>query len=353
MTIDWTKGMVQTYEYYRVDPNTWKDADRINGIESCVINRDKSNETLGSATIDCDFKMDECYIREYLVAVQNGKTYKVPLGTHLAQTPAVKFDGKRHKYSMDAYTPLIEMKEVPPPIGYSLLKGQPILELASNLCRENLRAPVIFTKSTDTLYADFVSNLNDTWLTFISDLILNAKHELDIDEMGRVMFAPVQDVASLSHVWTYDDDNSSILYPDISDERDLYGIPNVVEVVYSTDSEFLYSRVENKDVNSPISIQNRGREIVYRDSNPSIVGKPDKTYIDNYATQLLRDLSCLEHKITYRHGYCPVRIGDCVLLNYKRSGLANVKAKVISQSIKCETGCPVEETAVYTTKLWR
>ena len=41
------------------------------------------------------------------------------------------------------------------------------------------------------------------------------------------------------------------------------------------------------------------------------------------------------------------------MLNYQRAGLKYVKAKVISQSISCETGCPVEETAIYTTKLWR
>jgi hypothetical protein len=46
-------------------------------------------------------------------------------------------------------------------------------------------------------------------------------------------------------------------------------------------------------------------------------------------------------------------MGDCVILDYKRAGLVNVKAKVISQSISCVTGCPVEETAIYTTKLWR
>ena len=48
-----------------------------------------------------------------------------------------------------------------------------------------------------------------------------------------------------------------------------------------------------------------------------------------------------------------VRIGDCILFNYKRAGITNVKAKVISQSISCITGCMVEEAAMYTTKLWR
>ena len=71
-----------------------------------------------------------------------------------------------------------------------------------------------------------------------------------------------------------------------------------------------------------------------------------------YAEKTLKELSSLEYSITYTHGYCPVRIGDCVRLNYSRAGIYNVKAKVISQNIKCESGCPVTEKAVFTTELW-
>lgn len=351
--IDWTKSMTQTYEFYTVDPGTWKDDMRVDTIESCRINRDESNETLGSATFDTTEEMDECYLRVYLVVSQNGETEKVPLGTFLVQTPSVGFDGKSNDISMDAYTPLIELKESPPPLGYSLLKDQEIMSIAHSLCREKMRAPVVEAKSTETLYQDFVSNVDDTWMTFITDLVANAKFKPGLDELGRLIFNPIQDIASLAPVWTYTDDNSSILYPEVTNKRDLYGIPNVVEVIYSESDTSLFSRIVNDDENSPISTVNRGREIVYRDSNPSITGEPTQEYLDQYATQLLRDLSCLEHTITYTHGYCPVRIGDCVLLNYERAGLRNVKAKVTSQSIKCETGCPVEETAVYTTKLWR
>lgn len=351
--IDWTKSMKQTYEFYTVDPNTWKDDVRIYNITSCTINRDESNQTLGSATFECNEPLGECYIRVYLIADQNGVKEKVPLGTFLAQTPSTSFDGKVGTYSLDAYTPLIELKEDSPPIGYSLLKDQLIMEVASNLCRENMRAPVVFTKSTDTLYSDFVSNTDDTWITFLTDLIYNAKYKFSLDELGRVMFEPIQDSAALQPVHTYNDDNSSILLPKITNKRDLYGIPNVVEVVYSTDSENLFSRIVNDDPTSPISTVNRGREILYRDTKPSVSGKPDQAYIDNYAVQLLRSLSTLEYTITYSHGYCPVRVGDCVMLNYERSGLRNTKAKVTSQSIKCSTGCVVEETATYTEKLWR
>lgn len=350
---DWLSSMQQTFEYYIVDPGTWKDIKPLDCVKSCTINRDSDAGTLGSATIDVTESLGECYVRVYLVIVQNGVRERHPLGTFMVQTSPYDFDGKIKSISMDAYTPLLELKENPPPLGYSLLEGGNIMEIAYRLCREHARAPVVKTECSTTLHGDFVSNTNDTWLTFISDLISNAKYSLDLDELGRILFAPKQDTASLQPVWTYADDDKSILVDKISVNRDLFGIPNVVEVVYSTGSEVLYARVVNDDPNSPTSTVNRGREIMHpRVTNPDIAGNPTQHQIELYAKQLLRELSSLECTISYSHGYCPVRRGDCVRINYSRAGLTNVKAKVISQSIKCTAGCQVSEKAVFTKKLW-
>lgn len=351
--IDWTASMQQTFEYYIVDPGTWKDSKRLDNVKKSTISRDATAETLGSATIDIGESVGECYIRVYLVVIQNGVEYKECLGTFLVQTPSSSFNGKMRDVTMDAYTPLLELKENPPPLGYSVLKGENIMTRAYQIVREQARAPVATVNCSNTLYYDFVANTNDTWLSFVNDLIANAKYELVLDELGRVLFAPKQDTASLQPVWTYTDDNSSILSPDIDMDHDLYGVPNVVEVVYSNGGDNYYARVVNDDPNSPTSTINRGREILYRDTKPDLAGYPTETQINEYAERLLRELSTLEYTLTYTHGYCPVRLGDCVRLNYTRAGITGIKAKVISQNIKCEPGCQVTEKAVFTTKLWR
>jgi len=350
--VDWLQSMQQTFEYYIVDPLTWKDTKLVENVKSCTIERDSEVSTLGSAEIAVTESTGECYMRVYLVTIQNGVRERHPLGTFLVQTPSQSFDGKITDISLDAYTPLLELKENPPTIGYSILKNQNIMDWTYRLVREKARAPVVEPDCTETLYSDFVANTDDTWLTFLTDLIANAKYQFGLDELGRILFLPKQDTASLQPVWTFDDGNSSILYPDFSTSHDLYGIPNVVEVVYSTDEAKYYSRVVNDDSNSPISTVNRGREITHRVTNPDLSGIPTQEQIDQYATQTLRDLSTLEYTVTYTHGYCPVRIGDCVRLDYRRAGIDNVKAKVISQTIKCTPGCPVTEKAVFTNKLW-
>ena len=350
--VDWLSSMQQTFEYYIVDPSTWKDAKKIENVKTCSISRDSDAGTLGSANINITESVGECYVRIYLITIQNGTKERHPLGTFLVQTPSTSFDGKVRNLSMDAYTPLLELKETKPPLGYSVRKGTNIMTIARQLTQENTRAPVVPASCDTNLFSDFVAETDDSWLTFLTDLLLNAKYSYDLDEMGRILFAPEQDTASLQPVWTYNDDNSSILYPNLNMDHDLYGIPNVVEVIYSHGNGYYYSRVVNDDPNSPTSTVNRGREIIHRVSDPDLIGDPTENQIDEYANRLLRELSSLEYTITYTHGYCPVRVGDCVRFNYSRADLKNVKAKVISQTIKCEPGCPVTEKAVFTNRLW-
>lgn len=349
---DWTSSMQQTFEYYIVDPGTWKDVRRLDNVKSCTISRDSETNTLGSATLDVTESLGECYVRVYLITIQNGVKEKHPLGTFLVQTPSSSFDGKIRTVTMDAYTPLLELKENPPPLGYSVLKGENIMQRAYQLCREHARAPVVETPCEEKLNYDFVANTDDTWLIFIADLIGNAKYSFALDELGRILFTPKQDTASLQPVWTYDDGNSSILYSDITMNHDLYGIPNVVEVIYSSNSDLYYARAVNDDPNSPISTISRGREIIRRVTNPDMAGVPTEKQIKEYANQLLRELSSVEYTVSYSHGYCPTRLGDCIRLNYTRAGITDIKARVISQSIKCDTSCKVTEKAVFTTKLW-
>lgn len=351
--VDWTASMQRTYEYYTVDPGTWRDVKKIDTVKTSTINRDSTVETKGSATIDINELLGETYVRIYLVTIQNGLTEKHPLGVFLMQTPTSSYNGIVREVSVDAYTPLLELKEKLPPLGYSRLEGDNIMDVAYQLVRENVRAPVVKAASDKILNWDFVSNTSDTWLTFVSDLILNAEYTFDLDEMGRILFAPKQDITKLQPVWTYTDDNSSILYPEMTMDHDLYSIPNVVEVIYTQNGYNERVEVVNDDPNSPTSTVSRGRRKVKRIENPNFNGLPTHAEIEKYAEKALKELSTVEYKISYSHAYCPVRVGDCVRLDYVSAGLRNVKAKVISQSIKCDAACQVSEKAVFTKKMWR
>lgn len=349
---DWTSSMQQTFEYYTVDPFTWMDLEKLDNVENCTITRDADNETKGSASITSETDLSDTYVRCYLIVVQDGYTFKVPIGTHMYQAPGFSYNGKRQIVNQDGYTPLIELKEGMPPVGFALNKKSTIMSNAYIIANEHMRAPLTESGNTKKLAQNFVSDINDTWLTFLRDLIGNANYEFGVDPLGRIFFDVIKDTTAMNPVYIYTDDNSSILYPEIQMQRDLYGVPNVVEVVYSsTNGTPIFSRAVNNDRDSIISVLSRGREVVYRETNPDIADGATQSDVDEYAQTLLRNMSSFEFQITYTHGYCPVELGDCVELNYEEAGISHVKARVIRQVIKCEPGCPVEETAVYTQEL--
>lgn len=351
---DWTRSMQQTYEFHLVNPGTWGEEERLTTVTSANITWDADDDTLGSASIECTDDLSDKYLRLYLKTVQDGISERFCLGTFLCQTPSMKFDGKVRSASIDGYTPLIELKEKTMPIGYALANGENIMKRAIDYIEESLRAPVVEVTDTAVLTSDFVSDSSETRLSFLSDLISNAGRKFGLDDYSRIIFPPDQDINSLQPVWTYNDDNSSILYPDIDLSRDLYGVPNVVEVLYSPSEGFPYfSRVVNDDPNSMVSTVSRGREIIYRETNPDLTAGISQAQLDLYAENLLKEMSSIEYRMSYTHGYCPVRIGDCVLLNYTRAGLNNIRAKVVQQTITCQPGCPVKETAIFTKQLWR
>ena len=350
---DWTKSMEQSFEYYTVEPTTLADVQRLDNVKSASFSRDSDSQTLGSATIDVINSFGESYIRGYLKTVQNGVTEKFALGTVLSQTPSSSFDGMVTNVSMDCYTPLIELKEKPLPVGYTVRKGSNIMQAAYNIVKNNCRVPVSAVGCDIKLQYDFIANINDTVLSFVIDLIANAKYELGLGEKGNILFVPKQDLEALQPTWTFDDSNSSILLPEITVNHDLYGIPNKVEVIYSYGGDYKEGIAINEDPNSPTSTVSRGRIIPYRDTDPSLRGYQTQDQINAYAERLLKELSTLEYTVSYTHAYCPVRVGDCVRLNYTRAGITGIKAKVISQNIKAEPGCLVSEKAVFKSKLWR
>lgn len=353
---DWREPMQQSFEYYVVDRITWKDVKPLEGVKSCSITRDLETDTLGSASLELTDSLGECYIRVYLVTVQNGVKERHPLGTFLIQTPSSSFDGMVRAVSVDAYTPLFELKENSPELGYSIFKDENVMAQACARIKEWTAVPVVTVNSNKKLLQHFTAETDDTRLTFLRDLISQADFSFGLDDLGRIIFEPYQELETLQPVTTFDDGNSSILYPEITIDHDLYKIPNVVKIVYTKNFDRMESIVKNEDINSPLSIQNRGREIVHRVIDPSFSGIEgeivSQKMLDDYAVKLLKSLSTVQYKLKYTHGYYPVRLRDCVRLNYTSAGITNIKAQIISQTIKCEPGCPVSETAIFTNKMW-
>jgi len=372
--IDWSKSMQQTFEYYTVDPKNWRDVERIETVKSSNCNHDMTSETRGSSTITTTELIPENYIRTYMVCRQGGFEKRICLGTYLYMTSQDSYNGICHNYSMTGYTPLVELKEKLAPIGYFVNGRIRGLENAPNISAEitsiienNTRCKLLNGVVIDEpLLNNFVAQPSDNWLQIVNNLLTASeknKYMIIVDEWGKICLRNSPTADTMQPKFIYTDDNSSILLPDLDMSDDLFEIPNVIELIFVGNSAYTAVRAiaRNDDEASVVSTVNRKREIWRRYSinNISIPADVEVTpeaieeYVTAQAETLLEKLSTVQKTITYSHGYCDVKVGDCVLINYEKAGFTNVKAIVTSQKIKCEPGCQVDETAVYTKKLWK
>lgn len=372
--VDWTKSMQQTFEFYTVDPNNWYDDQKLENIISCDLTHDLTSDKRGNASITVTEPLSECYIRTYLVATQAGYMHKICLGTYLYMTSSDSFDGMKHNITMTGYTPMVELEEKLPPLGFHVvgitnrkhsgdapMVTDAIKDIVTTYTRCEIENRTVIQKP---LLNDFVAGTNDNFLTVINN-ILNAsslqQYILTVDEWGTIIVKdkPVLEDAIPTYIYT--DDNSSILLPSLDTSDDIYGIPNVVEVLYTGDKRLPAIRVivKNEDPTSIVSIPSRGREIAKRYTITNIAAPVNdyseaavRTQVTAQAERLLEAASTINKTISYSHGYCDVKVGDTVLINYERAGVTGIRAKVVSQRISCKPGCQVDEQAVYTKKLW-
>ena len=371
--VDWTKSMQQTFEYYTVNPETWYDDKQVTTVTSSNHSHDTTSELKGSATLSTTEQLGETYIRTYMVCKQGRYTHRECLGTYLYMTSSDNFDGIKHNYTMTGYTPLVELQEALPPVGY-FVYGQTKKGDEAPFVTEEIRKAIVnntrceFTMNVTIpkpLLNNFIAGTSDNWLTVVNNMLSassEAKYTLMVDEWGTVMLRNKQSADAMQPKFVFDDGNASILLPDIDTSEDLFAIPNTVELIFAGNRMYNAHKVtvRNDDETSPVSVQKRGREIKRRYTITNIAvptGTVTEEIVQNaieeQAYSLLEALSTVTKTISFSHGYCGSKVGDCVMINYERAGLINVKAVITSQKVNCTPGCQVDETAVYTKKYWR
>ena len=350
---DWTAGFErQTYSYYEVDPSTWRDRRPLRGVLSCNISRDASSDTLESASLSMVEDVEgEFYIRAYMETTQGGIDERTPMGTFLVQTPEEEADSTHAELSVSAFSPLLELADADLPIGWCVRAGQDPVAKAQQVCREKCRAPIVGDASGTALVEPFVPLPDDKAIATVKTLIAKDQMSLGLDAFGRISFVPRREAAALRPAWEFDDTSiRSIMLPRVRHRKDWYGVPNHVEVVYSSPAGYLIGSATNRGGNR-LSVEGRGRVVPYRETSPDLPSDPTQADVDAEAARILHEKSTLEMQVEFEHAYCPVRLGDCVRVVKSNMGL-DLMAVVTRQEISLVTGCTVRTTAAYTETGW-
>lgn len=346
--VDWTQGMSQSFAYYVVDPDTWLDVEEIPEVTSCRIVYDLDSELRYSASFTIDNRdFSEEYIRAYMDCVQGDEVERVPLGTFLCQTPKRKVADNVMSLNVTAYSPLIEYQDAQPPFG-TPVGGNAYNAFMSIAAM--FHPPVV--GSCDGESPVTVTGDGDSWLGPSRRLLAPVGAELEPDMYGRAAIRPTIPFRALQPVWTFTDDNSSIMLPGYDETFDWYKLPNVCRLTWSEPTRVVVAVAENDDPASPISTASRGREVTLT------VNNPDELHVgctqqeaDIVARMRLEEASSVEVTYVISHGYCPVRVGDAIRIRYNRYGI-DVVAKVTNQEMNCSTGAEVRTTAKSVMTMW-
>ena len=340
--MDWRQGYTSTFRLYSVDQSTWGDGDEIDGLVSASITKDEDSSLIEDASINVDGNITKGYVRLALEAKNNSEMGRYDLGTFLVTTPKKSINGYRITGELECYSVLKPAEDKALPIGWFFPEGGDPIAGASELLSECLVCPVTPAESGLCTDSVKIAENNETYLSMAKYLLTDTGYYISIDGRGRVEIKQKKDTI----VKTFDTLDNDVLLPDITDESDIFDIPNILRV---TDDYGNLEIIENHDEDSETSINNLGWE---KWSSEQLSLGFGETLIGK-GNERMEELSKSYRKIGYTREFDPdVNINDVALFLLPHQGIIG-SFRVISQSLTIGNGVQVKEIAKFESKNWR
>lgn len=321
--VDWSTGYSARYYLTVVDWATMKDLGRIE-ITGGSIKRSLT-ELRESADVDCVNydNTKEQLIRIWLDTRQDGEFSHTALFTGLACCPQDQYSGRIKTNSLECYSVLKIAQDVMLPRGWYA----PIEANSGSILKDLLsivKVPIMVAENAPDLQQSIIAEENETRLS-MADKILSSmgNWRLRLDGYGTIYIEPT----TRQEVMVFDANSNDVIETDISISYDWYSAPNVLRC--SLDDS--YAEAKDEDPDSPLSIQNRGREVWLADTNVQL--STNET-LGEYAIRMLRYYQQTATTVSYTRRFNPeVYPSDIVRISYPAQGV-NGLFMVTDQSIE-------------------
>ena len=340
--MDWNQGYTATFRLYSVDQSTWGDGDEIDGLVSASITKDKESSLIEDANISLDGKPIKGYVRLVLEARNSSGMARANLGTFLVTSPKKSINGVLTTIDLECYSVLKPAADKILPPGWYFPEGGDPIAGAFELLSGSLKCPIEPAESDIRTDEPKVAENNETVLSMALYLLDDTDWFISIDGRGYVTIQKKKDNVTK----TFDTTENDVLMPQITDESDIFDIPNILRV---TDGSGDYITVYNRDENSDTSIENLGwekwaSEQISLDHGETILGK---------ASERMEELSKTTRKISYSREFDPdVKLNDVALFLLPQQGIIGA-FRIISQSLSIGAGITVSEIAEFENENWR
>jgi hypothetical protein len=329
--MDWSKGFSAAYIMQTVDPATWRDTNVIQ-ITGGTIKRELTGKR-ESADVDCKgIEIGvERWVRIYLETQQDGASARTALFTGLATSPADEYEGNARSNTLSCYSVLKPCEDVALPLGWYAPQNANGAEVIRQLLSVT-PAPVLVEADAPTLSDHIIAESNENHLTMIDKILTAIDWRIQIDGDGTIHVEP----KPIDLVASFDPLENDMIETKVKVSADLYACPNV----YRATSGDVTGIARDEDPDSPLSIQNRGREVWKSESGVNLASTES---IAQYARRMLKQAQQVRKSASYTRRYMPnVRPSDLIRMGYPAQGLTGVYM-VQSQTVALEYGAATDE----------
>lgn len=332
MAFNWTLPRTGKIEFVRVSDGTKEEIGILGQVVSgsLDLNLNTALKVSGEFVIDEMDDLGDDLVRIYLDATDsNGEHIRLALATLYVATPERNIKGARVTKEFEAYSTLIRLRDECVKQSYTIPKGTNAIKMALELCRscrlEVNHAESSFTTTTQTVYEAGTSKLK-----IVNELLAFAGYQsANVNGYGNVTFVKQSDVTKSQPVYTFSDDETSILYSNIKDSRDWYSTPNVVICTSTSQDKTMAATAVNNNPKDPYSTVSRKREIARVEEISDI---PDYKALQAKADLLLQTSSLRMQHVEFASGFVPINVGDVIALDIQSANLDG-KYSVQSMSI--------------------
>lgn len=329
--MDWRDSYHSSWRIFRVNRDTWADAEQVTNIDSVNITRTADGDLLesGSMSISGDFETD--YYRIVMTAERGGDVQRVDVGTLLFDSASGVIDFGTTTRDAEGYSVLYPASVTLVYNGEYAPAGVDGAEYVHDMLTRTINAPVHvdghFTLNEHVVFDVGSSVLEACWL------VLDAGNfVMQIDGRGEVHILPKPSEPAL----VIDTGNIGLLENGIEYTEDISEIPNRY-IVIEGNSKTVAS---NDNPESIVSTISRGYNVDEIDESATPVNGET---LGEYALRRLHEMSIMTSERSYTREYQP----NVYLYDVIRGSIDGLFGdyRITNQTINCEHGVVLEETA--------
>lgn len=328
-----------TWRVFRVNRQTWADAERIDNVDSVNITRTADGALLESGSLSVTGQFEPDYYRIVMTAEQGGEVERVDVATLLFDVNGGTFDYGTQTQEADGYSVLYPASTTSVVAGEYAPAGINGARYAADLLASVINAPVE-VEGSFTLNDHIVHEIGKPVLDAVWAVLNAGGFVIQIDGRGIVHIRPKPTEPAL----VLDTRQMQILSNGIDFATDISEIPNRYIVLDDTNRTFAV----NNDPDSSVSTVSRGYFVDYVDESPTPVN--GETY-SAYAQRRLEEMSVMTDERSYSREYAD----GVYLYSIIRASIDGLEGdlRVQSQTIECGNGITVEEKAIREVSLWQ